>query len=942
MFNCLKICSVIFFIALLLPALVFARPSLTTPVTDLLTAQERQWISEHPVVNVRISRDYSPFEFYEDGQFQGYAVDYLNMLGERLGLKFQPTPDMPWEEALQRIEQRQGVDLILLVTQTVKRESFLLFTSDFISFPEVIFTRKDHLFVSGSNDLIGRTVATENGFISVDSIRRDIFQVNILEVRTTEQALKSVALGEADAYIGNLAVGSFLIDKLGLVGLKVAASTDYDDDSYAMGIRKDWPELKSILQKGLDSFSTEEHQQLRQKWFVLNYEHGFSYADILSWVIAVMLAASAIIIYHQRVSTTKVRESEERFRRIIEDQTEFIVRWLPDGIRTFVNDSYCRYFRQTRKELIGTSFLPTVSTEHRAKVEQRIASLTPENPVISGEHKVVLPNGETSWQAWTDRAIFDANGKLVEYQSVGRDITEKRLAEQLLKNNEEYFRTIFQACPDTIVLVRTEDSMIMDFNDVALNTYGFNRDEVPEEASLLKLNFWDDPEERKLFVNELKQRGRVDNFAARLVSRKGEKITALVSARVLDYKGEACHLAFIKDISILQEANDALKDSEKMYRRLSQEFEAVLDGIVDSIVLIDPERKVVWGNHGASMQFRCSPQELISKTCDQLWKSLSREDCVESVAQIFDVGQSIEVVKKDDEGRTWGVKGYPVFDNRGKVQNVILIASDLTEKIQLREEAARSAHLAAIGSLSAGIAHEINNPTGTIMRSMAIIHDVLEVTNPILEKHADHAGDFDIYGIPYSELKDDLMILSGDVRNSAEQIKRIVDDLKSFSQPTREGNYKLFDLTASIKKVVRLMHNTIKNHTENFSLEMATDLPQCFGSSPQIEQVLTNLLQNACQALENREQAIRIWVTYAPYDNVNIIEVNDEGKGIAPSIMAKIREPFFTTRRDEGGTGLGLSISSRIVNEHKGSLDITSTPGGGTTVWLKLSTQEDF
>lgn len=129
-----------------------------------------------------------------------------------------------------------------------------------------------------------------------------------------------------------------------------------------------------------------------------------------------------------------LRASEVSYRRLVEDQTEFILKWLPDGTRTFVNDSYCRYFKVSRDEVLGTSFMPSLVEEHRVAVRNRLNSLTPESPVSTGEHSVICPDGSVGWQEWTDRAFFDSSGAIVELQSVGRDITEKRKIADALRS----------------------------------------------------------------------------------------------------------------------------------------------------------------------------------------------------------------------------------------------------------------------------------------------------------------------------------------------------------------------------------------------------------------------------------------------------------------------------------------------------------------------------
>jgi PAS domain S-box-containing protein len=129
----------------------------------------------------------------------------------------------------------------------------------------------------------------------------------------------------------------------------------------------------------------------------------------------------------------ELRASERRFRAIVEDQTELICRYEPDGTLTFVNDAYCRYFGMERDELLGIPFGPDIPEEDQEKMERLLASLDADQPVAQMEHRVILPGGELRWQQWTDRAVFDENGAVVEYQAVGRDITEQRQAEQDLR-----------------------------------------------------------------------------------------------------------------------------------------------------------------------------------------------------------------------------------------------------------------------------------------------------------------------------------------------------------------------------------------------------------------------------------------------------------------------------------------------------------------------------
>ena len=126
-------------------------------------------------------------------------------------------------------------------------------------------------------------------------------------------------------------------------------------------------------------------------------------------------------------------KSEQKYRNILEDQTEFICRFLPDGTHLFVNDAYCRYFDVKREDIIGNRFRPVLHPDDRNIVAQHIASLTPQHPVINIDHRIILPDGSCHWQRWSDRAIFDKNDRVVEYQSVGRDITDMKEAEEVIR-----------------------------------------------------------------------------------------------------------------------------------------------------------------------------------------------------------------------------------------------------------------------------------------------------------------------------------------------------------------------------------------------------------------------------------------------------------------------------------------------------------------------------
>ncbi|MDZ7261538.1 MAG: PAS domain S-box protein [candidate division KSB1 bacterium] len=155
-------------------------------------------------------------------------------------------------------------------------------------------------------------------------------------------------------------------------------------------------------------------------------------------------ASQAIInadLHHRtRQAEAALRESEKRYRALVEDMPALICRFLPDGRLTFVNNAYCRYFKKDSKELLGKNFFQFIPDEDREAIKNHYQSLTQERPIVTYEHKIVLPNEGIRWQQWTDRALFDEKGHLVQYQSIGYDITERKQAEEEKAKLEERLR----------------------------------------------------------------------------------------------------------------------------------------------------------------------------------------------------------------------------------------------------------------------------------------------------------------------------------------------------------------------------------------------------------------------------------------------------------------------------------------------------------------------
>jgi PAS domain S-box-containing protein len=152
---------------------------------------------------------------------------------------------------------------------------------------------------------------------------------------------------------------------------------------------------------------------------------------------SVPLMLLAALVEERNLDEQALVESEARYRAVVEDQTELICRFWPDGTFTFVNGAYCRYFQRSPEELIGRTFWDFIPPEGHRQAQEFLDSITLEHPASSREHEVLAPGGEVRWQQWRDRGLFDEHGSLVEYQAVGRDITERKRAEDEAQQQRE-------------------------------------------------------------------------------------------------------------------------------------------------------------------------------------------------------------------------------------------------------------------------------------------------------------------------------------------------------------------------------------------------------------------------------------------------------------------------------------------------------------------------
>ena len=261
-----------------------------------LTKKERSWLNTNPTVHLGVDPSWPPVEWIdEQGNYQGMTSDYIKFITNLLGLKVVNPKRMPWTDVLDNIKQDK-LDVIPAVAVTPERSEFMNFSKPYLNFPFVIFTRDDAPFITDIQDLYGKHVGIENGYSSRQDLKRDHPELKLVTFKTTEDILHALSVGEVDAYVGNLTVAIYLLNKEGLTNIKVAAPTTYSFD-LSIGVRKGLKELHTIMDKALSMIDEAKRNEIRQHWLKLNYKVGVDYALVIKVAIAVSILLLLILFW---------------------------------------------------------------------------------------------------------------------------------------------------------------------------------------------------------------------------------------------------------------------------------------------------------------------------------------------------------------------------------------------------------------------------------------------------------------------------------------------------------------------------------------------------------------------------------------------------------------------------------------------------------------------
>jgi len=620
------------------------------------------------------------------------------------------------------------------------------------------------------------------------------------------------------------------------------------------------------------------------------------------------------------VRTRELRESEEKHRILLEQSSDPIYSFTPEGRYTYVNPAFAEGVGKPVEYIIGKSIWDVFPRE---EAYQRFASLS--QVIRTGEEKVIevrVPRADGDrYYITTITPIADAAGEVVSAICSSKDITERKRAEDELRYNS----AIIAAANDAIIATKNDEGFtISSWNPGAEKVYGWQEKEVLGRSSMFLQNEYPGQDPREVLETILE----AGLYEGEVIQSRKDGTRVFVDTKLIarkDNNGATTDWICInRDITERKRAEEALRESEEHYRTL---VESVLDGIV----IHSGDRVAVANRAAAAMLGFAGPAALVGQPLESFVHPAdlaSVQDRVRRVLAGEAVAYPVEIRYVKRDGTELPVENTGALVTYNGKPAILAVVRDITarkraeaEKAALEAQLHQAQKLESVGRLAGGVAHDFNNMLGVILG------------------HAEVAlGDVDPAQPLHAHLEE--------IHKAAQRSANLTRQLLAFARKQTIAP-KVLDLNETIEGILKMLRRLIGEDIDLNWRPEAGLWPVRVDPS-QIDQVLANLCLNARDAIADVgkltiETANSVFdadycalhAGLVPGEYVRLA-VSDDGCGMDQETLAHVFEPFFTTKGVGMGTGLGLATVYGIVKQNDGFINAYSEPGQGTTFSIYL------
>ncbi len=489
---------------------------------------------------------------------------------------------------------------------------------------------------------------------------------------------------------------------------------------------------------------------------------------------------------------------------------------------------------------------------------------------------------------------------------IKQSIKVRAAMEDVLREREELFRQMTEAIQEVFWIQTPDSSEVLYVSPAYEKIWGRSCESLYREPS----SFLDGihPDDRDMVQGTL---GEIPKEETEQVFRvvRPDGSTRWVRSRTFTVHNEAGDIYRIagirEDITEIKQAEEALRRSERQLRTLFNQSP-------DIIKTVDRAGNILFMNRSTP---HLSTRDAIGRNAVELLPPEYHERYHKALETVFGGGKDDHFQYALDDSTWWDVRLVPLRWDEA-VTAAIVIETDVTEKRAVQAQAVRSARLASLGVLAAGVAHEINNPNSAIQFNASVLTRIADGALPLIRKYQEENGDFSLGGMPVGKALEAVPRLLSGIGNSAWRIQEIVGNLKHMARQDKGDLTHSVDVLEVLKAAISMVRNEIQKHTDQFTLDLPDALPRIKGNGQQLEQVFINIILNGLQALPHRGRGVHVSAFLDESAEDVIVMVRDEGEGIPYEAIRNVTEPFFTTKEETGGTGLGLSISNAIIRDH--------------------------
>ncbi len=492
---------------------------------------------------------------------------------------------------------------------------------------------------------------------------------------------------------------------------------------------------------------------------------------------------------------------------------------------------------------------------------------------------------------------------------------------------EEQLTRLVETAPVPYIISRLSDGEVLYANRHLADLVGLSTAEIKGRSTV---DFYADPDDRRQVVERLEKEGFVKDLEVRIKRADDAKIWTMFSVAVSEIGGEKVVLGGFLDITRRKQIEEKLR----IYRE-------VFIHSIDVIVVIDQNGHIIERNPAHRRRTGFTDEEVVGKSAFDFLGADKADQIKQAIATDGSYRGEAYGITKDGERIPIDISVFPIHNERGELElfgtmgrDMTAIKKALTELADMNQELrqaqaqlVQSEKMASLGSLVAGIAHEINTPVG----AMTSMHDTLSRGVEKMKAHL-KAKDAEAFEAD-AKLNSLFEVIDSSnkvIQTASSRVGEIVRRLRSFAR-LDEAELKKVDIHEGLEDSLTLVHHEIKHH-----IEVAKE----FGQVPPISvypsrlnQVFLNLMNNARQAIKEKGT---ITIRTGVEDGMAFVRVTDDGVGIGEENLKKIFDPGFTTKGVGVGTGLGLSICYQFIQDHRGKIDVTSTVGKGTTFTLRI------